>query len=624
MHLVKADIDRKRSGRIALAGAFYEVDALKAVPGVKFHGRGEDYWSIPLTLPAFYALANTFEDERLELSDALYNWTVETYESLVEPMRMLKAGLIALPAGFSSPSLAACEETWEKQGLKLRNFQRVAALALPLAEQLLLADDLGSGKTIEVVAALSVLEDMDANYGDTEANFSPLPALIVVPKSVLYMWPEVLAAWAPWFERVTVLDGTPAKRRKAIEAFKADDGQILITTLDILKAHSRADSYGNHSLKRCEACGGSPGEVTEARCEAHAKELNDIAWRTVILDEAHRIQDPTTTQTRTVWGVSKGAHYRWALTGTPIEASPAQLWPILHFLDPHEWPSSVAYRDRYIDQYQNHWGGIEVKGLLPHRTAEFHLATEHRTLRRSKEMVLPELPPKVYVERHIELSAKERKVYNAMHDHLITSLDSGTLWADGPLTLASRLFQMSSGLIDVKREDDEAEVTFLDHSAVLDEVDALVAEMTPLPLVIYFVNVGLLKHCLARLLKKGHFVSVLYGDVSPADRAKAITDFQEGRNEIFLASYGAGSEGITLTRSSTMIRAQRPWSSLQDKQAEDRLHRIGAEVHESITYVDIIPQDTLAAKVPLLLANKQANIQEVLRDAEMLRRLLDA
>lgn len=608
---VLADVDTVRRGRIRITNAFYESDAVQMVPGVRWHARGEDYWSAPLELPAIYALDATF-GARLELTPALLDWTVDKYNTLVKPVRDLKASPLALAPDFPTPhALVEYKKRLAESGLELRKFQEVAAVMLSLSRQALLADDLGAGKTVEVIAAMAISPD-------------PYPALIVVPPSVLYMWPVLLGQWLP-DAKVTVLTGPPAKRRTAITSFERNGGDVLVTTYDNLKSHSRAASYGNTALKRCEECGGTAvNPIKPTNCEAHEKELNRISWRTVILDEAHRIKDPTIARTRTAWGVSRGSTYRWALTGTPTEKHAGQLWPILHFLNPDEFSTNVGYRDRYLDQYTNVWGGLEVLGIRPERLDEFHKATSHRILRRPKALILPELPPKVYTERRIELSTAERKSYDEMKTKLITQLDTGTLFASSPLVLAARLFQMSSGVIDVKRGDDDGqtEVTFTGKSSTLDEVDELVSEMSPTPVVIFFVNVGLVKLCTERLLKKGYHVSTVFGEVAPADRAIAIRDFQEGRTNVFIGTYASAGEGVTLTRASTMIRAQRPWSSLQDMQGEDRLHRIGAEGHESITYVDIVVENTIAAHIPALLARKSDNLQEILRDEEVLRSCL--
>lgn len=619
---MQADIDQARPGRIRINHAYYESDALKQVPGLRWHARGEDYWSLPLQLPALYALVETFGD-RLDIADDLDEWIRETFKAVVLPIRKLKKSPLALPEGFTEYTdiLDMYRGELAEHGLALRKFQEVAAVMLPIAKHICLADGLGAGKTIEVIAALVLADD-------------PFPALIVVPPSVLGNWANEFASWAPDF-RVHVLEGTPAKRRKAIQNFIDDDGHVLLTTYENMKGHSRAASYGNQALKRCEACGGSPDvieadgklrrAVTPSRCEAHAKELNGIDWNTVVIDEAHRIADPTTTQTRTAWGVSRGAEYRWALTATPTEEHPGQFWSILHFLNPDEWPTSVGYRDRYCEQFDNYWGGVEIKRLRPDRVAEFHKATEHRILRRPKALILPELPPKVYSTRLVELSAKERKSYDEMKQKLITQLDSGTLYASSPLVLAGRLFQMSAGLIDAKRlGPDDVEVTFTGESSVLDEVDSLAEEMgDSTPFGVYFVNVGLLEHCWRRLAKAGHRVCGIYGAVSTADRTKAVEDFQKGRTNVFLGTYGAASEGITLTRASEMIRPQLPWSSLQYSQSEDRFHRIGSEIHFSINYLDIYAKNTIAAKVPGLFKHKVANLQEILRDEEILRSVLE-
>jgi hypothetical protein len=94
------------------------------------------------------------------------------------------------------------------------------------------------------------------------------------------------------------------KRRKAFKALAEGEANTLLIGYEALKSHTRLAPYGSIRLKKCDACGGLPGEVTETRCETHLKEANEIPWVAVVLDEAHRTKDPKALQTRAVWWVA--------------------------------------------------------------------------------------------------------------------------------------------------------------------------------------------------------------------------------------------------------------------------------------------------------------------------------
>ena len=109
------------------------------------------------------------------------------------------------------------------------------------------------------------------------------------------------------------------------------------------------------------------------------------------------------------------------------------------------------------------------------------------------------------------------------------------------------------------------------------------------------------------------FVSV-HGGVTGQDRDDAITAFQEGVVDNILVTYGAGSEGTTLTRAPVAFRVQRPWSYIQDSQAPFRNLRIGSEIHDQITYVDFVTKDTVEEDIFAKLQKKEEAAQEVLKD----------
>jgi SNF2 family DNA or RNA helicase len=106
----------------------------------------------------------------------------------------------------------------------------------------------------------------------------------------------------------------------------------------------------------------------------------------------------------------------------------------------------------------------------------------------------------------------------------------------------------------------------------------------------------------------------VHGDVSALDRQAAIDAFQNGEVDHILVTYGAGSEGTTLTRAPVAFRVQRPWSSIQDQQAPDRNHRIGSEHHDQIVYVDFVTLDSVEEDLIEMHEQKRGSQQEILRD----------
>jgi SNF2 family DNA or RNA helicase len=116
--------------------------------------------------------------------------------------------------------------------------------------------------------------------------------------------------------------------------------------------------------------------------------------------------------------------------------------------------------------------------------------------------------------------------------------------------------------------------------------------------------------------KRGTSYVTYTGSESSADRERGLVEFTSGKVQLFLATTGAGGEGIDgLQIADTCIFLQRPWSAVQSAQAEDRLHRVGQEAG-SVTYIDLVTRGTIEERVMEALEEKQRRLQDVVRDEE--------
>jgi SNF2 family DNA or RNA helicase len=112
------------------------------------------------------------------------------------------------------------------------------------------------------------------------------------------------------------------------------------------------------------------------------------------------------------------------------------------------------------------------------------------------------------------------------------------------------------------------------------------------------------------------------GALTDDERTKAIDDFQSGKIKWILFTVQAGGVGVTLTTARRLIMLQRPWSLVDHKQALDRIHRIGSEIHDSVIIMDYVTEGTIEERVLQVLETKADNFEQIVRDKDKLLELL--
>jgi SNF2 family DNA or RNA helicase len=208
-----------------------------------------------------------------------------------------------------------------------------------------------------------------------------------------------------------------------------------------------------------------------------------------------------------------------------------------------------------------------------------------------------------------------------MESGLIAQIGQGVVVASNPLVQLTRMTQFASAYAEL---DENGEVRLSAPSCKVDAMLEIIEELNGDPLVVMAQSKQLID--LAAHAAKAHGIEhrLIVGGQNADEREAAKMDFQQGRAQIILCTIAAGGIGITLTKAHTLAFLQRSWSMIDNSQAEDRVHRIGAEVHDKITIVDIIAQGTLEERQRIVLGGKMDRMQEVVRDRETLLRVLGA
>lgn len=568
---------------------FHEKELIRSVPGSRWDanlGR----WTVRRAWSSCIMLRGVFGDS-LQLGPQLTAWATELRKNFIEP------------------SMAWREQLDAPGDPRLYPFQRAGSTWMALTQEAILADEMGTGKTIQTIDALKKVDD-------------PFPALIIAPNGVKAKWKREIEKWWPGLEVVVVRGGAVA-RRKALST----PAHVYIIHWEAVRLHSRLAPYGSYALKRCRACGGEE-TVQEGSCEVHLRELNTMGFHTVVADEAHRLFSPSSKWTRAVWAVAHGpsVRYRWPLTGTPLANDPSDTWSLLHFCDPDEFPSKSKYVDRYCLKSWNAWGGLEVIGVRPDTREEFFQIFDPRFRRMPKELVLPFLPPKVRDVRYADMTPAQEKAYSDMDGQLITRLEDGKiLYATNSLTANTRLMQFASSSAII---DDDGKVRLAEPSSKLDQLEEVLQELgwkwatkkNPAhegePVVVFAESRQLLVLAQKRLEKHGVRHWLLAGGMSDDLRDNYVQDFASGPPGIMLVVIKAGGEGIDLIRAKYAIFLQRSWSMLGNKQAEDRVHRIGSEVHDSVELIDIVAPGTVEEGQVERIHEKFRRLEEINRDKQ--------
>ncbi len=564
----------------------------KSIPGASWNAK-DQAWKLPVSWVSCLALRSVFKDD-LIIGPRLSEWATNELNTRVAPANALR-------------DLDIYEGDED-----LFPHQRAGVAFLATARRALLADEPGLGKTAQTIRAIKKLSE-------TEEVF---PALIVCPNTLKKNWEREFGMWWPDV-RVQVIKGSAGQRRKQFET----EADIYVINWESLRGHSKLASYGSIALARCVDCGGHDESVTQNRCEVHKRELNEFDFKAVVADEIHRSKDPKSKQTRALWAATGNADIRFALTGTPIANNVLDLWSILHWLSPNEWPSKTRWIDRMIDTMLNAFGGMMVIGVKPHMNDEFYATINPRMRRMLKARVLPWLPPVLKERRDVEMSTKQKKAYKQMLEVMIAELeDGGAVVAPSALTQTTRLLQFASSYAEISIDEISGEMrTVLTEPSC--KVDALMDDIKNGDFGDDSVAVCAVSRQLIELLSRALTdAKIPHGLITGAqdedERQKAVDDFQSGKIKWILFTAQAGGVGITLTAARRLVMLQRPWSLVDYKQALDRVHRIGSEIHDSIVIMDYVTEGTIEERVIDVLDTKADNFENIVKDKHQLLKML--
>jgi SNF2 family DNA or RNA helicase len=447
----------------------------------------------------------------------------------------------------------------------LRNYQKTGFRWLKTMSRYgfggVLADDMGLGKTLEAIAFL---------LSNKEENPVHTISMIVCPASLVLNWESEINRFAPQLRAISVI-GDAQQRRDLISQIGEYDA--VLTSYDLLKRD--IDLY----------------DGTKFFCQ--------------IIDEAQYIKNAVTLNARAVKSVD--SMQRFALTGTPIENSLAEIWSIFDFLMPGYLHGHKDFKEEFELPVIKDGDKSALENLRKMLTPFI--------LRRLKANVLKELPPKTETVLYAALEGEQKRLYAAnlakIREQIGSKFKESGI-SDSKIIILSMLTRLRQLCCDPTLCYDD----FNDSSAKLDLcLDLLDSSVQAGHKVLLFSQFTSMLSIIEEKLKERHITYfVLKGSTPKEDRAELTNRFNIDKTQVFLISLKAGGTGLNLTGADIVIHYDPWWNVSAQNQATDRAHRIGQL--NSVQVYKLIAKGTIEEKILKLQQEKLKLADSVISEGD--------
>jgi len=473
-----------------------------------------------------------------------------------------------------------------REGLTFRQYQRHGFNWLSFLHQFglngILADDMGLGKTLQCLTVIQRAKEK------SNAN---LPSLIICPTSVLSNWK---AEAYKFFTNIHVILYSGANRQGIIQRIRSKMRQDTRDSECLLVVTSYDIARQDHQT------------------------LGGIPWLYVVVDEGHNIKNPNAKRTKAIKTLN--GRNKLVLTGTPIQNNLEELWSLFDFAMPGFLGSRNHFRETYGRNGQVNWEAVRNgKAPLKERINPF-------VLRRLKEHVANDLPPKILIERTVEL--KPRQV--ALYKKVIDGAECKKLFQDvsqkdvgrAKIEILAAYTKLRAICNHPALGDDENKVAASrSDSGKMEDLWELMEEIIEGEhRALLFCQstrmLDIIEHHLATDLRSHKkTLTRLDGSTAPAKRGQLVDQFNNDSSiGFFLISTKAGGTGLNLTGADTVIFYDHDWNPANDNQAQDRAHRIGQT--KPVTIYKLISKGTIEEKIIQRQAIKQTLADQIVGSDE--------
>ena len=427
----------------------------------------------------------------------------------------------------------------------------------------ILADDMGLGKTIQSITyVLWLREEYERNNKKGRKKVVVPPVLIVCPKSVLDVWAGETAKFAPGVRVLVIRNKEQARMDEVV---------------------------GNYDMV----------VINYAQLRVCGEQINSVKWLTVILDEGQQIKNPDSKAAKAAREIS--AFNRLVLSGTPIENRLLDMWSLMAFAMPGVLGSRAYFKKRFDKRKDS-----QSQNRLAARLKPF-------LLRRTKQQVAKDLPPRTEEEIYAKMSGIQRQLYKAELRRIqkaLLGVDSDESVKKNSFAILQGLMRLRQicchpGLVDqryVKEESAKLNALFYLLDQLRDEGHKVL---------VFSQFVSMLEIIKSRLDAESRPYNYLTGQTK--DRKAEIEKFQTTKEpSVFLLSLKAGGAGLNLTSASYVVLYDPWWNPAVENQAIDRTHRIGQK-NKVIAY-RLLTRDSVEEKIRVLQQQKNQLVTNVLGD----------
>ena len=509
----------------------------------------EDLESGELDLPVY----RTLYLDKLLKGTSMNVYKSKEYKDLINDIQNVNDEYIKIPKGLNAT---------------LRRYQEIGYKWLKTLDMYglggILADDMGLGKTLQVISLL-----LDYNENSDEKRTS----MVVCPSSLALNWFNEINKFAPTL-KTTVIAGNAEERKRLIQ--KLQDYDIIITSYDLLKRD--VDTY------------------TEINYE----------YKFIIADEAQYIKNNNTQNFKAIKKIK--AQTKFALTGTPIENSLAELWSIFDFSMPGYLYSYRKFKESFETPI--------IKEEDTYKMSKLKMLIEPFILRRIKEEVLTELPEKTVTVLNSEMEEEQQKLYMSYMSKAREEVENELIasgFEKNQMKILALLMRLRQICCHPK--------LFIDNydggSGKLNQCMEIIKDAVQgnHKILLFSGYTSMFDIIEKELEKEDIKYFKLTGQTKVSERIELVDEFNENNDiKVFLISLKAGGTGLNLIGADMVIHYDPWWNISAENQATDRTYRIGQK--RNVQVYKLITKNSIEEKIYELQQKKAKLVDNMLSTNE--------